>query len=256
MTNNNQEIVSTEDRKLFHNIAKEIRNNIDKYLETGKWLDKYCSEDAYWQRQEDKPHKIGRDSSFRTYWEAWKAQSLEQKIREKRTPALIIRFQEACDYLLEKYKGEQFIPEEDAKRIILITWLLTDPDAEKSNLNITQLEEWSWEPINDISKMTRGYAQFLWSEGGRVYDSWMKLVRIAWAKTSAQIEHKASSPESNRILGDAWTLFGIPIHFRNLLSRVRKLKPWIRRISYLGLIILIFAVIAFYTRSLWRPLIG
>ncbi len=182
MTNNNQEIVCPQDRELFHNIAKEIRNNPDKYLETGKWLDKYCSEDAYWQRQEDKLHKIGRDSSFKTYSEAWKAHRLEQEIRERRIPALLIRFQEARDYLLEKYKDEQFILEEDAKRIILITWLLTEPDAEKSNLDITKLEKWLWEPTDDITKMSRGSAQSLWVQIRAGYELWMKLVRVAWSK--------------------------------------------------------------------------
>lgn len=192
MTNDNQEIVTTEDHELFRDIAKEIRNNPDKYLETGKWLDKYCSEEAYWHRQEDKLHKIGRDSSFNTYWEAWNEQCLEQEIKERRTPALMIRFQKARNYLLEKYEDQQFIPEEDAKCIILTTWLLTDPDSEKTNLGITKLEKWAWEPIDDVTKLSRGYANFLWFYGGKVYVPWMNLVRISWSKLSEGMDETVS----------------------------------------------------------------
>lgn len=256
MTDDNQDILTAEDRELFLDIAKEIRKNPTKYHEAGIWLDEYSSEESYLKLQENNLSKLQADKKkFPTLPIEMQIKQLEQEIESKRIPALLIRFQEARDYLLEKYKDQQFIPEEDAKRIILTTWILTEPDAEKADLGITEFEKWSWEPIDDITKLSRGYANFLWFHGGKVFAPWMNLVRIAWAKTSAQIEHKASSHESNRILGDAWTLFGIPIHFRNLLSKVRKLKPWIRRISYLGLIILIIALVAFYTRSLWLPLI-
>lgn len=257
MTNDNQEIVTPEDHELFRDIAKEIRSNPGKYSEAGKWLDEYCSETGYWQRQENKLKELqAQEKRFPTLPIVEHVRQLEKDIEVRRTPALIIRFQEARNNLIEKYKDQQFIPEADAKKIITIAWLLTDPDAEKTNPGITKLEKWAWEPINDVTKMSRGYANFLWFYGGKAYGPWMNLVHIAWAKLGAEEQYKKPSCGSNRIFGETWTVAGIPIHFRNLLSKVKELKPWVSRISYLGLIMVILLVIAFSTRSFWLPLIG
>jgi hypothetical protein len=183
MGNNNEKSISPEDRDLFHKITQDIKDNPSKYHEAGKWLDEYCSEEAYWRRQEKELEELRRkEREFPIYPIPGQVRDLEQEIEKKRTPALLLRFQEARDYLLEKYKDQPFIPENDAKKIIIIVWLLTDPDAEKSNLNITELENWSWEPLDDVTKLSRGYANFLWFYGGKVYNPWMKLVCVAWEK--------------------------------------------------------------------------
>jgi len=188
MTNNNQEIVSAQDHGLFHEIAKEVRNNPAKYNEPGKWLDEYCSEGAYWHRQQNELKRLqAEEKKFPTLPIVKELRQLEEEIRIKRTPALIIRFQEARNYLLEKYEDQQFIPQDDAKKIVVLTWLLTDPDAEKSNLEVTELERWPWEPTDDITKMSRGAAQSLWVQSEVGYERWMKLVRISWGKIQ---EHK------------------------------------------------------------------
>lgn len=255
MTNDNQEIVTPEDHELFRDIAKEIRNNPGKYSEAGKWLDEYCSETGYWQRQENKLKELqAQEKRFPTLPIAQHVRQLEKDIEVRRTPALIIRFQEARNNLIEKYKDQQFIPEDDSKKIIIIAWLLTDPDAEKSNLKITQLKEWSWEPIDDVTKLSRGYANFLWFQGGKAYGPWMNLIRIAWSKLTTENDHKAS--ESNRIFGDTWTVGGVPIRLRNIVSKVKGLKRRQKVISCFGLCIVILVIVAFSTHPLWLPLIG
>jgi len=248
----NKEKISQEDHKLFHEIARSIRNNSAKYLEAGKWLDEYCSEDSYWQRKEKKLKKLQqKEKEFPVLGNIRHVKQLKEEISLGRTPALLVRFQEARNYLLEKYENEAFIPEKDAVRIILISWLLTDPDTEKSNLNITQLEKWSWEPIDDVTKMSRGYAQFLWSQ--EPYDNWMKLLRIAWEKVNIQIQ--ASQSPSKKILGETWDVFGIQIHYNNLLLKFRKLSLLRKLIVYIIGLIVIVLIIMYYTRPLWRPII-
>ena len=160
--------------------GKEIKNNQSKYRDAGKWLDEYCSEESYFKHQENNLKKLQADKKrFPTLPIEMQIKQLEQEIESKRIPALLIRFQKARDYLLEKYKDQQFISEEDAKRIIITTWLLTDQDAEKNNPGITKLEKWAWEPINDVTKMSRGYANFLWFHGGKVFGPWLNLSRNA-----------------------------------------------------------------------------
>lgn len=183
MTDDNQDILTAEDRELFLDIAKEICKNPTKYREAGIWLDEYCNEDAYWQRQQTKLEELQRKKNeFPVLTNIRSVEQLERKIKERQSPALYIRFKEAQNCLLKKYKNEQFAPEDDAKQIILITWLLTDPDAEKADIGITEFEKWLWEPIDDITKMSRGTAQSLWVQSRAGYELWMKLVRVAWDK--------------------------------------------------------------------------
>lgn len=195
MTNDNQDVLTAEDHKLFLDIAKEIRKNPPKYHEAGKWLDEYCSDDAYWQRQQTKLEESHRKKTdFPVLENIRRLEQIELKIKERQSPALYIRFKEAQNYLLKKYKNEQFIPEDDAKQIILITWLLTDPDAEKADIGITKFEKWLCDTTNDITKISRRFALSLWIQNKDGYKNWMKLVRVAWLKISQVIVETGSLP--------------------------------------------------------------
>lgn len=171
---------SKEERELFTSIADHIRGNTEDYKESGKWVDEYCSESAYWSRKEKELEKIKeKRDSFPVLPYEREAADLERKLGERRKLAPIIRFNEAQSYLLDKYRDLEFISKEDAKKSILITWLLTDPDAENSKLNITEFENWQWGPLDDALKLSRGYKGFLFAHN-KV--SWMRLVCIAWDK--------------------------------------------------------------------------
>lgn len=154
MNNDTQSKFTPEEHELFNKIAIDIKNNVDSYCQAGQWLDKFYDE-------------VGKN----------------------RTPSIIIKFGKARKNLTEKYKEENFLTEEDAKKVIIITWLLTDPDAENNKLNITKFEEWKWEPLNDVTKLSRGFAGFLFAQNK---DTLMRLVRIGWDKitTSRQIASK------------------------------------------------------------------
>jgi len=164
-----------QDRQLFSQIAIDVREHPNRYSRVGKWLDKYCE---------------GR-----------------RKDIKKRRQALLHRcFLEARRYLLDKYKEQDFIPEDEARRIILITWLLTDPDAEKADLNITQFEKWLWEPANSIFGDSRGKASSFWRQNAHVYSPWMRLVRIAWKTIPAERKRTGA-----RLKGVVKGLYGLTI---------------------------------------------
>ncbi len=137
-----------QDRQLFSQIAIDVREHPDKYRNAGEWLDKYWG--------------------------------------EKRQVSQLVRFNEARQDLLKKYEKQDFIPEDDAIRILLITWLLTDADAQKTNPNITQFAGWSWKPTDDITSGSRCAASSLWCKNAYGYDCWMRLVRIAWKTVDTQ----------------------------------------------------------------------
>lgn len=139
-----------QDRQLFSQIAIDVRENPNRYSRAGKWLDGYC------------------------------------KDKERRQVSQVRRLGEAQQYLVKKYEEQSFIPEDDARCIILITWLLTDPDAEKADLNITQFDKWSWQPADDIFSDSRCAASSLWSQNAHAHDSWIRLVQIAWKTVETQ----------------------------------------------------------------------
>ncbi len=157
-----------QDGQLFSQITIDVREHPDKYRNAGEWLDKYWG--------------------------------------EKRQVSQLVRFNEARQDLVKNYKEQDFIPEDDARCFILITWLLTDADAEKANLNITQFEKWSWQPVDDIFSDSRCATSSLWCQNAHAYDSWMRLVRIAWKTIPA--ERKTTG---TRLKGVVKELYGLTI---------------------------------------------
>jgi hypothetical protein len=178
--NQNNNKFSKKERILFKSIASHIQANPKDYKEAGKWLDEYCSESAYWTRKKEELEKLKEKcDSFPVLLHQQEVNRLENEIKEKRTPASIIRFQEAQHYLLDNYRDQEFLSKEVAAKIIIITWLLTDPDAGKANLHITEFEKWKWEPLDNVFKGNRDFKGFLFAQNK---DLWMRLVSIAWEK--------------------------------------------------------------------------
>lgn len=96
------------------------------------------------------------------------------------------RFLEAIDDLFKDI-GE-FISIENAKRILLLTWLVTDPEANDGKIKLTKFQEWTWE--NPVA-FDRGLAHSLLP-----YEKWMHFTSLAWAKCKAEA---SVSNENNKI---------------------------------------------------------
>ena len=62
---------------------------------------------------------------------------------------------DAVNNLLEDPTANSFMSIEVARRICLITWILTEPDMEKSNLGITGFEKWPW--AGDTGRFSLNY---------------------------------------------------------------------------------------------------
>ena len=124
-----------QDRNLFNQLAIDVREHPKRYCRAAKWLDQY--------------------------------------FEEKRQISQIRYFAESRQDLLKKYEKQDFIPEDDAIRILLITWLLTDADAQKTNPNITQFAGWTWKPTDDITSGSRCAASLLWQQNSNAFHLWM-----------------------------------------------------------------------------------
>ena len=154
-----------QDRHLFRQVAIDVREHPNRYSRAGKWLDKYCG--------------------------------------EKRQVSQLVRFNEARQDLLKKYKEQDFIPEDDARCFILITWLLTDADAQKTNPNITQFARWPWKPTSDNSIDSRCMASSLWRQNNHVYGPWMRLAHIAWTTLETQKQCQPDTTETEQNIAPA-----------------------------------------------------
>lgn len=94
------------------------------------------------------------------------------------------RLDNAYDFLTADPARSLFIGLEKARRVILITWLLYDPDSENSGLNLTGFEGWPWSSrLPSTQKFLANY------RNERTYavedNRWMVLVRTAWDEIQA-----------------------------------------------------------------------
>jgi len=142
--------------------------------------------------------------------------------------------------LVKKYEKQRAIPEDDARCIILIMWLLTDANTEKADLNITKFEKWSWQPIDNILSNSRCAVSSLLLQNDYAYDSWMRLVQIAWKS----IESKQSSIEKPAETEQKTTLL------RRIWTSVKKIPQWI----YVFIIFLAALLTIFYYLGWLEPI--
>lgn len=211
------EAIAEEDQQLFLQIAIDVREHPNRYSKAGKWLDKYCREEEYWQRKEDELKKaIDKYENTANPKLKRDIEKLKKDIG-KRQVSRRARFNEARHYWLDKYEEQNFMSEDDARCIILITWLLTDPDTENTNLNITEFAKWSWEPTDDILSDSRCAASLLWQQSSNAYRLWMEPVRKAWklleAEKPAKTERGATPAKRGRIKKIAGWIFKKTSHF-------------------------------------------
>lgn len=122
----------------------------------------------------------------------WVKKSLNQMGRVKEKS----RLDNAYDFLIADDSRRLFIGLEKARRIILITWLLYDPDSENSGLNLTKFESWPWA---DRLYSTQKFLAYYVTEHSTPEDNkWMVRVRIAWEEIQAEKTIQAE-PETKSV---------------------------------------------------------
>jgi hypothetical protein len=147
---NDRQQPTQEDLRLFGRIAEEVRRKPDEYREAGKWLDEYCSGVAYRQRIEQRLSGMKRNAVAGQHPPSPDVWHLEQKLKQEEVPHLYNLFADAYHFLIKECEGRVCVPEEHARRILLVTWLLTDNKAEGIDVHITRLQDWAWESTTDM----------------------------------------------------------------------------------------------------------
>lgn len=171
MARENLNIPAPEDYRLFRCIAFAIHDNPQDYVEVGKWLDDFCSNDAYWNRRKHELQQLSdKNAKVYTPGQNRRIKQLTTELKSKRAVVSpILRLQEAWNYLLKEY-CQEVLSNIDPMSFILVTWLLTDRNTETADLNITAFEKIEW---NDADG--RAYASFLWWRNSNSH--WMRILR-------------------------------------------------------------------------------
>lgn len=91
------------------------------------------------------------------------------------------RLYDACENLLCE---DGVCPRDaDARRTLLVSWLLTDPDAQELGLGLTEFENWDWESSRSHAKRAFQNRVVRKSDAEtEFWHSWQKLVRVAGTK--------------------------------------------------------------------------
>ena len=138
-----------EEQSFFDDVRRHIEQHRDDFCEAGQWLD-----NEYAIEQVDRREREGRPGDPANYQQA--QEEREQRSREaghrikERSPESVLFIRLICcaqDILRDQpditnYERNERLPL--ARRIIFVTWLLTDPDAAELKLGFTTLEMMPW----------------------------------------------------------------------------------------------------------------
>ena len=162
--------IMADERTLYARVAEHVRTHPRVYRQAGAWLDTDFGRKAWeiGQAQNSKPHS---ENPPLTRWEYNRLN-------------LIWR---AWENILKDQPGR--ITQDLATRILLITWLLWDPDANCAKLGITEFEKWPWGPADFVKRrgyhLYRRYAALWWIHTR--YAIWSQLVGEAYQRISRHL---------------------------------------------------------------------
>ena len=203
-----------EEQRFFDEVRQHIDRNRDDFREAGRWL-----ETEYAIEQVDQREREGRPDDPANYQQARK--EMEQLDRAaglrptERSPAsvLYVRLIRCAKDILRdqpdvtNYERNERLPL--ARRIIFVTWLMTDPDAADLQLSFTTLETMPWCRGWDVSLGRSMLRDAVLARG------WMKLARPAWLvlhHIDGAMEPVGGSTPSTATLGDGGESFaGEPV---------------------------------------------
>jgi hypothetical protein len=242
-----------EDTELLQTIVQDVRSNPDAYREAGKWLDDYCSDDAYWQRLERKVEELKLGSAVRGYGPLADVHALEHQLKRKDQTYLYMLLADAYRFLTDKCKGQASVSQADARRILLVAWLSVDDETESLGVFITRLQTCARDSEADVA-VSRLDSAKNWIIPYDEY--WTKLVRLAWEQvqgvSASKVDNRSvpkADNETKPIWAGMFSLHGFPINLKNLWAWVGKFEGW-KKPVVAGIVLLLL------TCKWWIPMLN
>ncbi len=208
--------LTSEDRVLFLKITLHIKNNSSDYQEAGKWLNEYCSKESFRQRTKElikyyeKEKAEGPNSpteeiellncmleadtflspsAFGTAHIAEDLEAMKKRVLLYKGTADSYEYywMAAVDDLLLNCNNVPYLRAEESRRILLMTWIMTDFEIDTNSLDLN---------ISEFGKMQREKRQLLYQKtlvhNDRIAQQWMEAVKTAWGTIKAE---EALDPE-------------------------------------------------------------
>ncbi len=182
-----------EEQSFFDEVRRHIDKNRDDFREAGQWLEtEYAFEQVDQREREGRP---GDPANYQQAQEEREQQSREAGYRPKeRSPesVLFVRLIGCAQDILHdqpdvtNYERNERLPL--VRRIIFVTWLLTDPDAAELKLGFTTLETMPWGGDWRVDLLGRSMVR-----DDILLKGWMELAHPAWQ----ELGHAATSPNGN-----------------------------------------------------------
>ncbi len=184
-------------------IAADIKARPEYYREAGQWLDEHFSDAVFAKRERDERAELLRKEKEGTLRgaEADRVARCKGKPYRKQFSKLR-RFGEA----VRSFRTETIDKptEAQAKRVLLLTWLMTDPHANDAGLGLTEFEDWAWEPNEGVHEFnSRRFAGELLEDSGD-RSEWVQFVLRCWDSV-----RPSSSEHPGRIEALADALFEV-----------------------------------------------
>lgn len=181
--------------ELFNGIAALVRADLEAFRDTGRLLDQEYSESEIRRRHRNHRRRIQRrNAMIRERNAGLPEQDQQSELVElsplgRRRMSRAQRFQRAWDAIRHDPPEFAMMRQEDqvamARQIVLMTWIVTDPDADHFT-KLTEFQTGGWSPTNsEIPHLTNAElaANDRWSlffvTLRRTRDAWMPLVEQA-----------------------------------------------------------------------------
>jgi hypothetical protein len=141
--NNTPLVFRRELERAAYDIARAVRGCPQRFESAGEWLDDHFGEDAI-DGVDNKPSErwIAYQKNRQVGPVAFVQPPIE--IRSSRHRRYYDRMQLAVWELTAAARQSQFLTNDLAAAVVLVAWILTDPDSMSSDLNLTEFENWQW----------------------------------------------------------------------------------------------------------------
>jgi hypothetical protein len=190
--------LSPEDDRFLIDVARHVRNNPHLYQEAGQWLDREYSP------EECRKRELKRAERERKYLPP----GVGKPLAKRHTDSELFRISSALKDVVESDKeaGVRVRTWEESAQVLLLCWLLTDPDAHQFRPILCELQQWPWDaPYTKKDGFSRLFARYV------DWESWLDLCRRAWAaRPSGKDGCPTTTPGGSEIDGGAEDLATIP----------------------------------------------
>lgn len=179
-----------DEQKLFMAIRTHIEGNRKNFREAGEWLEtEYTIEEIDRREREGKPTYPADYKAVHEARERWYEENGFVTCPLQETSKPFVRLLRSAQDLLEEKPDVtnmvRVVRGKISRRILFVTWLITDPDAAELGLGFTTLEKMPWNTNCEVLDRSMIRDEI-------IPRGWMQLVKPVWTMFQEESKHVGS----------------------------------------------------------------